>query len=98
MMAASEAITPPITQPRVSASSRASVLTPSMAAKNTAVSARYHEVSSHSATRSSCSTGPAGDAVAGVERISSTASGISPGDSVSPPMTNITSVSSEITS
>ena len=56
MMAASDAITPPITQPRVSALSRASVLTPSMAAKNTAVSARYQEVNSHEATRSSSST------------------------------------------
>jgi hypothetical protein len=50
MMAASEAITPPITQPRVIAASRASVLTPSIAAKNAAVAAKYQDVTIHIAT------------------------------------------------
>ena len=50
MIAASDAITPPITQPRASAFNRASVLRPSMAAKNTAVNARYHDVINHIAT------------------------------------------------
>ena len=50
MMAASAAITPPITQPRISASSRFSVLSASIAAKKIAVSARYQEVTSQAAT------------------------------------------------
>ena len=56
MIAASEAMTPPITQPRVRAFSRASVLAPSIMAKNSAVTARYQEVTSHMRTRSSSST------------------------------------------
>ena len=55
-MAASEAITPAMTQPRVSASSRALVLSASIAAKNSAVTVRYHDVSSQGSTRSSSST------------------------------------------
>jgi hypothetical protein len=40
MIAASEAMTPPITQPRVSALSRACVFAANIAAKNSAVSPR----------------------------------------------------------
>src|SRR5471032_2084393 len=98
MMAASDAITPPITQPRASALNRASVLSPSMAAKNKAVKARYHDVISHIATPSSSITVQPEMLYPMLISTSSTANGMTVGESVSPPMQNSPIVRAEMTS